>query len=117
MSSCLMPGQPCGCRACLNEQDPRAEIWKEVFGCLEFPLKNPVAIRGNAVGEAGALFLMGDWEALSQAEQDKMIQAMKRKFGVDEQVFRAQIRVFGYVPIKDENITVIVCQKHIRAMQ
>ena len=117
MSNCLMPEQPCGCRACLSEEDPRAEIWKEVFGCLEFPLKNPVAISGNAVGEAGSSFLMGNWEALSVDEQNRMIQAMKRKFGVDEQVFRAQIRVFGYVPIKDENITVIICEKHTRAMQ
>ncbi|MCJ7459226.1 MAG: hypothetical protein MUP17_09565 [candidate division Zixibacteria bacterium] len=69
------------------------------------------------MGEPRAAFLMGDWEALSQDEQEQMIQAMKRKFGVDEQVFRAQVRVFGYVPIKDENITVIVCEKHTLAMQ
>jgi hypothetical protein len=100
----------------LSEEDPRAEIWKEVFSKLEFPLKNPISHNGKAVGEPRASFLMGDWDALSQDEQNRMIQAMKKKFGVDEQVFRAQIRVFGYVPIKDENITVIWCKKHTRAI-
>ena len=71
---------PCGCRAILSEKDPRAEIWMAVFGCLEFPLQNPIPLMARATGENAERFLKGDWEALSLDQQVQLCQEMKKKF-------------------------------------
>lgn len=107
---------PCGCKAHLNEKDPRAEIWRNVFGCLEFPLKNPISHIGQAEGEHEDRFLYGDWDALSFDQKVKMLIEMKKKFGISEQVFSSQVKALGYIPIKDQNIDVVICQKHTGMM-
>jgi len=107
---------PCGCKAILSEEDPRAEIWRNVFGCLEFPLCSPMPLMGKAEGELESRFLRGDWSALSPEQQQKLCQEMIIKFGIDDHVFRMQNQALGYVPINDQNITVVVCQLHTRMM-
>jgi len=107
---------PCGCKALLNEKDPRAEIWMKVFGKLEFPLQSPVQHLGQAEGEHPDKFLRGDWSALEPEEQQRLCQAMKDKFRVDDKIFRSQVQTLGYVPIKDVNIHVFICQKHTSMM-
>jgi hypothetical protein len=107
---------PCGCKAILNKKDPRAAIWKKVFGCLEFPLLSPIPVLGTALGEPTAKFLMGDWEALNFEQKTKMLSEMKKKFGISAQDFVMQNKALGYVPIKDQNVTVVVCQLHTRMM-
>lgn len=107
---------PCGCKAHIESNDPRAEIWIAVFGKREFPLKHPLAKIGSGPGESADRFLEGDWEALSMEEQVKLAEAMKRKFGVPDSVFISQMKALGYVPIKDRNITVVCCQLHSRMM-
>jgi hypothetical protein len=107
---------PCGCKAHLSESDPRAEIWRAVFGKLEFPLLHPIKHEGQAVGEPLCGFLQGDWNALSEEEQVKLAGEMKKRFGVSEAAFIAQNKAIGYIPIKDVNITVVCCQLHSRMM-
>jgi hypothetical protein len=107
---------PCGCRALLAEKDPRAEIWLSVFGKLEFPLLHPIHHQGQGPGENSDLFLQGDWNALSQDQQFKLCDAMKTKFNVKESLFLSQIHALGYIPIKDRNITVVLCQLHSRML-
>jgi len=62
---------PCGCKAILSEKDPRAEIWRNVFGCLEFPLCSPMPLMGKAEGELESRFLRGDWSALVKKGMDQ----------------------------------------------
>jgi len=107
---------PCGCKALLSEKDPKAVIWKAVFGCLEFPLKSPLHHVGVAHGEFMASFLMGDWEALSLQQQTELINQMREKFGVSLNEFKSQVKAYGYIPIKDTNISVLICQLHTRMM-
>lgn len=109
---------PCGCKAILSERDPRAKIWMKVLGCLEFPLQNPLNHQHAAYGEKGiSLFLRGDWDALSLDQQRTLAEEMQKNFKVDPAVFRQQMRALGFVPIKDEHITVQICQVHLRCMQ
>jgi len=108
---------PCGCKALLSEKDHRAASWKAVFGCLEFPLKSPIATTGSGPGESPGRFLMGDWEALSMDKKSMLFHEMERIFpGINYGDFVAQNRTLGYIPIKDVNISVLVCQLHTRMM-
>ena len=108
---------PCGCKALLNEKDPRAAIWKAVFGKLEFPLLHPIANLAQAEGEQLARFLQGDWNALGSSEQVKLAYEMKKRFpGLNDLEFLAQNKALGYIPIKDVNISVILCQRHTRML-
>jgi len=107
---------PCGCKAILRENDPRAGIWKKIFGCLEFPLKNPVSTEGAARGEGSARFLMGDWAALSWDQKVIMKTEMKKRFNASSFEFDEQIRILGFVPIKDVNISIKICNLHFRCM-
>ena len=117
MSTCFAVSYvPCGCKAHLDAKDPRAEIWMKVFGCLSFPLKHPISHMAITKGESSARYLQGDWRALSDEEKLRMVAEMKEKFGVSQEVFMSQIRAVGYVPIKDENITITCCQLHSRMM-
>ena len=108
---------PCGCYAVLLECDPRAQIWRYALGCLKFPLQNPISHVESAQGERSAYFLKGDWNALSEKQKDRMFQALKLKFNVERSEFFSQIKTVGYMPIKDENITVVICEIHTRCMQ
>jgi len=108
---------PCGCKAHLDPKDPRNSIWKYALGSLEFPLQNPLSHKGEADGETPALFLMGDWKALSEDQKTRMCKKLKKKFNINGQVFRSQMKALGYMPIKDENIIVEICGLHARCMQ
>ena len=115
MNSCSQISYvPCGCKAILSPEDPRAEIWKAVFGCLEFPLKSPQFHDAQAEGEQPSRFLKGDWMALSEDQKKRLCYEMKKKFGIGDSVFRAQMSALGYVPIKDVNIHVLICGLHTR---
>lgn len=107
---------PCGCKAILSPGDPRARIWKAALGCLEFPLKGPVPVRGQGPGEDPARFLRGDWEALSMDQQIKIRAEMKRIYHASSSEFDQQIKSLGFFPIKDENINVLICGLHTRCM-
>ena len=108
---------PCGCKAHIHEKDFRASIWRAALGCLEFPLQNPIYHMGEAQGEKPARFLKGDWRALSEEQKHKIFIAIRHKFSVNIEIFRKQIEALGYMPIKDENITVEICGLHQRCMQ
>ena len=108
---------PCGCKAHLFKEDPRASLWAYALGCLEFPLISPISHYGNADGMAGSRkFLKGDWAALSDAEKARMTEKLIKKFGISLQEFESQMKSVGYMPIKDENIILVICQKHSRMM-
>lgn len=108
---------PCGCKAHLSKDDIRASIWMAALGCLEFPLQNPIRHLAQAQGEKPTYFLKGDWKALSEAQKSRIFAEMKKKFGIDIQIFLNQINVLGYMPIKDVNINVEICGLHQRCMQ
>jgi len=108
---------PCGCKAHLDPKDPRASIWKYALGCLEFPLQNPISHMGEAQGEKPSRFLKGDLRAISKDQKSRMFEKLKKKFGINIQIFLRQIKALGYMPIKDENIIVEICGLHSRCMQ
>lgn len=108
---------PCGCKAILSPEDPRAEIWKAVFNCLEFPLASPLFHNAQAEGEQPSRFLKGDWMALSEDQKERLCHEMKKRFSIGDSVFRAQMKALGYVPIKDENIHVSICELHARCLK
>lgn len=108
---------PCGCKAHLSKKDPRAIIWRLALGCLEFPLQNPISHMGEAQGEKPAKFLKGDWKALSEKQKTGILIEMRAKFRINTEIFQNQIRALGYMPIKDENITVSICAHHQVCMQ
>jgi hypothetical protein len=100
----------------LDPKDPRAEIWRYALGCLEFPLKNPVTHEGSAPGVVSARFLEGDWKALNVDQQTKMKAKMKERFGVSACEFDEHLKIVGYMPIRDVNITVKICKTHSRCL-
>ena len=108
--------EPCGCKAVLSEKDERASIWKAALGCLEFPLQTPIAHMGQGPGERTARFLKGDFQALDERQQFDLFHEMEKKFKVNIREFQVQVEVLGYIPIKDENITVVCCGLHSRMM-
>ena len=119
MSSCSeqISYVPCGCKAHLSKKDPRAIIWRLALGCLEFPLQNPIYHMGEAQGEKPARFLKGDWKALSEKQKSGIFIEMREKFRINIRIFKNQIEVLGYFPIKNENIIVEICGLHQRCMQ
>lgn len=117
MAACMQSSYvPCGCKALLSEKDPRAPIWMAVFGKLEFPLKNPVPTMGMGPGEIPDRFLKGDWGALSLDQQNILINEMVKKFKANVNNFADQLNTLGFIPIKDVNISVLVCGLHTRCM-
>jgi hypothetical protein len=107
------PHKKCGCAAIINEKDPRAEIWKEVFGQLVFPLKHPVPFQMSTF--PGKMFVAGDPAALSEEEKEKLKSAMASKFGVPKEEIQKSIDD-GLIPILFENIGIKICDLHIRCM-
>jgi hypothetical protein len=108
--------KPCGCMAHLNKNDPRASIWRYALGCLEFPLKHPISHVASAEGEYPAKYLEGDWAALTNKQKNSMCKKLFKKFGVTRDQILTQIKALDYMPIKDENITVVICKKHSMMM-
>jgi hypothetical protein len=104
----------CGCQAILDEKDPRAGIWKGVFGKLEFPLKHPVPFKMETF--PGQLFFAGDSNALSPQEKERFISAMMKKFNVTREHVLTSWDVAGCIPILWENITLKICELHLRCM-
>jgi hypothetical protein len=111
MSTTELKKPPCGCKAIIAEEDPRAEIWMKVFGCLEFPLLSPMPV---SLGNPSKRFLRGDLDALTPEQMCSLFEEMHKKFAVDRKWFATQNRALGYVPILDENITVAMCELHSR---
>lgn len=107
---------PCGCKAHLFKEDHRVSLWRYALGSLEFPLRHPISHMGKAEGEHSAKFLEGDWAALSEDQKFRMCKKMMQKFGIPRSEFEKQIRALGYMPIKDENIILVIYQKHSRML-
>lgn len=103
----------CGCEAEISEGDPRAEIWREVFGKLAFPLKHPIPFSMETF--PGKRFLAGDANALTEEQKERLKSAMARKFGVPKEHIEKSLRD-GIIPILDENVSISICNLHIRCM-
>jgi len=50
-------------------------------------------------------------------QKEGILVEMRAKFRINTSIFQNQIRALGYMPIKDENITVSICALHSRCMQ
>ncbi len=105
----------CECVAILSEKDERAEIWKQVCPDLRLPLKSPIPIKGKGPDGEEYSFLECDTDRLTDFQKARLAELMAKKFGLDEkQTF--DIIQKGELPIKDNNVTVMICGLHLRCM-
>ena len=105
----------CECVAILDEKDERAEIWKQVCPDLRLPLKSPMPIRGKGPDGEIHRFLECDTDRLTDFQKARLAELMAKKFGLDEKQAFNMIQK-GELPIKDENITMMICNLHVRCM-
>jgi len=105
----------CECVAILDENDERAKIWKQVCPNLRLPLKSPTPIKAKGPDGQEYRFLECDTDKLTDFQKARLAELMAKEFGLDEkQTFN--IIQKGELPIRDNNITVIICNLHLRCM-
>ena len=104
----------CECVAILSETDERAEIWKQVCPDLRLPLKSPLPVLGKLNGEE-IKFYEGDPEKLDDFQKARLAELMAEKFGIDEKVIFESLKK-GILPIRTDNVTVLICNLHLRCM-
>jgi hypothetical protein len=102
----------CGCQASISKDDPRAEIWKYVFGELSFPLRHPIPSNMGTVVGTG---YEGDASALTEEQKQRLVKAMTEKFHIPE-IEVTKVLDSGIIPIKAIGVSVVICNKHMRAM-
>jgi hypothetical protein len=98
----------CGCEATISESDPRAEIWKYVFGKRSFPLKHPLPVN---MGDVDGIGYEGDATVLTEEQKQRLIEKMTAKFGITKEDVTSVLES-GVVPIKAENVIVSWCHQH-----
>jgi hypothetical protein len=99
----------CGCKARINEKDPRAELWKYIFGSLTFPLLGPFLVpMGDVVGYG----FKGDARALTSEQRERLIEKMVEKFHITREEVEEGLKD-GVVPIKGEEVIVEICRLHV----
>ena len=105
---------PCQCVGIISERDPRADIWLRVTGKREVPLKHPLFLSGIHNGQT-MTFLEGDPRRLTDAQKEALFVEMEQKFGVPADAVRQDVEK-GILPIRADNVTVSVCERHRRCM-
>lgn len=93
--------------ATIRKESPRAESWREVFGSYEIPLQSPVPVLASAPGIEEGLFYQLDLQALTQAQRERLIGYIVKKFGVEKQEVVETLDTVG-CPILDEDVTITV---------
>ena len=105
----------CECYAVINEQDPRAVVWRQVVGPeLRVPLKHPIMCRMQ--GPHGEMrFYEGDPSRLTDEQQRKLIDLMSSLFNIKRFQVAEDLRN-GNLPVKAEGCVVSSCHMHALCM-
>lgn len=99
----------CNCYAQFLEEDPRAEIWKQIVPDLKIPLKHPLAHHLNQGQER--FFYEGDPKRLNDEQKKKLIDLISEKFLIPKNAVKSDLK-HGIMPIMAENIIVLICRIH-----
>ena len=102
----------CECKAILDKNDKRADLWREILQSekLEIPLKHPLRERTH-----NGIFLEGDPSRLNWDQKSRLIKELSKKFNLDSDLIVKDLDN-GIMPIKDENISIIICRSHVLAI-
>ena len=96
----------------INEKDERAELWKKIFGKLSFPLRHPVLTN---MGDVVGLGYEGDANKLTGEQRQILIREMMKKFHISRRDVEIAL-ADGVIPIKAENVTIKICELHLRGL-
>jgi len=105
----------CECVAILNEKDERAEIWKQVCPDLQLPLKHPLPVLAKNNDGEEMRFYEGDPERLDDSQKARISELMAKKFDLDEKAVFESLKK-GIMPIRADNVTVMICNLHALCM-
>ena len=105
----------CECYAVINEQNPRAVVWRQVVGPkLRVPLKHPIPCWMQ--GLHGELkFYEGDPSRLTKSQWKQLADAMVEKFGVPYDRVIEDLEN-GMLPVRAEGCVVSICHMHTLCM-
>ena len=103
----------CECYAVIDSDNERMEIWREVCPDLRVPLKHPGLCKGTAAGEE-ILMYEGDPKRMSGFQRARLAELFAEKFNISEMHAFAELEK-GHLPVRAENVTVVICQSHMRS--
>jgi len=96
----------CECEAIISKEDPRYELWRQVVPNAHLPIKHPIAKNG---------FYEGDPSRLTEEQIQLIATLCSKKFNITKEEILKDIRK-GILPIKAENVSLSICDLHIRCM-
>lgn len=96
----------CECYARINENDERAEIWKEIVPDLRVPLKHPI-MEGS--------YYMGDPKRLSTKQKEILVKLVSEKFRVNKDTIYSDLNN-DILPILAKDLSVSICRMHVLCM-
>jgi len=99
----LESNRRCNCYATVSEDDPRHDIWQQLVNG-QMPLKHPLLVRSKKSPKA--LFYVGDGTRLTEDA--------RMHLALDPQISTQDLASSDVFYIKAENVTVFVCQTHLR---
>jgi hypothetical protein len=93
----------------LDPKSDRAEMWLEVYGSLEVPLKSPIAKQGMFPdpidGSKLHYYYEVDLKQLTPEQLDKAAEIIGRRFGIPAQEIRQDIERQG-IPVLADDVSV-----------
>jgi hypothetical protein len=87
----------------LKETSDRAAWWLDVYGSLDVPLTNPLAVT-MLVGETEGAYYLIDLSKLDESQFEKVCQHIVKRFGADPDEVRAKLKEDGNLPIRESEI-------------
>lgn len=103
----------CECYATVSKDDPRFPIWLAVAE-NRIPIKHPLEVKGKAGGHKGN-FYEGDATRLTKEQKEIMSKLLARKFHITEKEVLTDFEK-GMFPIRADNISLVICELHLRCM-
>lgn len=106
----------CECYAKVSRNDPRYPIWVKVDPEAKLPLKHPILKRHPyAHPDFMGTFYEGDPSRLTEEQKEIIIEEMSKKFKCSKDHV-AEGLAKGFLAIKSDNISVMICDLHFRCM-
>lgn len=90
----------------LKETSDRAAWWLDVYGSLDVPLTSPLAIKMK-IGEAEDLYYLIDLKQLNDAQLEKVVDHIVKRFSAEPDVVRTQLKEDGNLPIRESEIDAV----------
>lgn len=102
----------CGCKASFNRDHPRIKMWTEALGpSPSVPIKHPVPHLVE-----GKRYFKADVSRIDEATLTEIIEALAGEFDINPFRIRNEVEKSGFIPVRDENLTLIICNLHYRCM-